>query len=66
MKMRIVFKGGAVVDCDVISFETASDFGGQISRLQWKTPANPQVKLSDVNVDQVAAVYAIHDQEATA
>jgi hypothetical protein len=60
--MRIVFKGGAVVDCDVDSFKTASSpITGQVTELTWKTADSPQVKPVDINVDQVAAVYAVHE-----
>lgn len=63
--MRIVFKGGAVVDCDVVSFQTGSNpLTGEITRLKWKSAENPRVKLSDLNVDQVAAVYAVHEDVA--
>jgi hypothetical protein len=57
--MRLVFKGGGVVDADVTSFQTASDLAGEITSLTWKTPENPQVKLVDINVGDLSAVFSV-------
>lgn len=60
--MRLVFKGGAVVDADVTEFSTGHHpLTGEITKLSWKSPEGARVKLSNINVDQLAAVLRVED-----
>lgn len=61
MKMRLVFKGGAVVDVDTDEFTVTRDplGSGGLTRLGWTTPREFEVKLSWVNLGELAAVVHV-------
>lgn len=65
MKMRLVFKGGAVLDVDVEEYSvTRSNFTGELMRLDWTLPDRRpgMVALKRVELGEVAAVATVWEE----
>lgn len=60
-KMTLVFKGGAQITVDATEVTVArSAYSGDITKIEWKTPADWKNKLFSLDVNEVAAVVC-HD-----
>lgn len=64
--MRIVFKSGTVLDVDVTNFTTSKNPIHGLSSLKWTDEVGDSViTLHHVNLDEVAAIAAVHEPDNT-
>lgn len=62
MKMRVILRSGAIIDIDATEFSVGRNVvTGGLDELKWSYAGDETVKLKYVNVDEVAAVLAIHE-----
>ncbi len=61
MKMQITMKSGAQIIVDIKDLSIRKNGLGDLTRLEWTTPAEFSAKLVHLQLDQVAAVVRLAD-----
>ena len=59
MKIKIVFKSGAIVDCEVDDLECGT-YSGSFTELKWKR-VNTGISLASLALSEVAAIFTVNE-----